>query len=253
MPRKSKFILAGLILTAVCAALGVLLASGALIPTALWAGQHEVRGVDVSSYQGEIDWAVLAAQDIDFAYIKATEGSGHVDPCFSSNWAGASAAGLRAGAYHFLSFDSPGETQAANFIAAVTPSEGMLPPAVDLEFYGDYIRRPPSAELVRSILEPVLERLRAEYGVCPVVYATERSYALYLADGGYDCDLWIRSVRRAPALSGGVDWAFWQYTSRAVLPGYSGEERFIDLNVFRGTAGEFQSYGLPPSASEANH
>lgn len=245
MPKRSKFIFAGLLLTAFCAAIGTMIATGALIPTALWAGQYAARGADVSSYQGEIDWQTLAAQGLDFVYIKATEGSGHVDPRFAENWAGVSQTALRAGAYHFLSFDSPGQTQAANFIAAAPAIPNMLPPAVDLEFYGAYVRRPPSAALVRSILEPLLAALRAEYGVRPVVYATTRSYALYLADGAFDCDIWIRDVRRPPALPDGADWTFWQYTSRAVLPGYSGAERFIDLNVFCGTEEEFARYGLP--------
>ena len=48
--------------------------------------RYPVRGVDVSHYQGEIDWKVLGRQDIDFAYIKATEGSSHVDEKFSQNW-----------------------------------------------------------------------------------------------------------------------------------------------------------------------
>ena len=73
---------------------------------------YPVRGVDVSSYQGKIDWNVIASQGISFAFVKATEGSSLVDPCFASNYGNAAAAGLRVGAYHFFSFDSPAETQA---------------------------------------------------------------------------------------------------------------------------------------------
>ena len=50
------------------------------------AGKFEMTGVDVSHYQGTIDWAELAGQDLDFAFIKATEGSGHIDECFYDNW-----------------------------------------------------------------------------------------------------------------------------------------------------------------------
>ena len=55
-------------------------------------GEFPVRGVDVSSYQGEIAWNELSKQKIDFAYIKATEGSGSQDPRFAENWANAESA-----------------------------------------------------------------------------------------------------------------------------------------------------------------
>lgn len=72
-------------------------------------------GVDVSTYQGDVDWPALRAQGVDFAFIKATEGSSLQDRQFSANWENAQAAGVRVGAYHFFSYDSPGETQADQF------------------------------------------------------------------------------------------------------------------------------------------
>lgn len=81
--------------------------------------KYPVRGVDVSSYQGEIDWETLENQDIDFAFIKATEGSGYEDEYFQQNFQNASETGIRIGAYHFFSFDSSGITQAENFIKTV--------------------------------------------------------------------------------------------------------------------------------------
>ena len=88
--------------------------------------QWEVFGVDVSSYQGTVDWHVLASQGVDFAFIKATEGSLLQDKQFASNWKGSLEAGVRPGAYHFLSYDSPGETQADNFISMVPVTDGAL-------------------------------------------------------------------------------------------------------------------------------
>ena len=99
--------------------------------------RYPVRGVDVSHYQGTIDWPVLAAQDLDFAYIKATEGSSHTDEKFAENWEAAKDTGLRIGAYHFFSFDSPGESQLKHFTETVPAFRQMLPPVVDFEFYGD--------------------------------------------------------------------------------------------------------------------
>ena len=76
----------------------------------------------------------------------------------------------------------------------------------------------------------------------PVIYATEKSYDLYLAGEYADYDIWIRDVVTVPSLSDGRQWTFWQYTNRERLEGYSGDERFIDMNVFWGTEEEFANY-----------
>lgn len=203
---------------------------------------YPVRGVDVSAYQGDIDWDVLSAQGIDFAYIKATEGSSFVDPCFAQNRQRAAETPLRTGAYHFFSFESSGDMQADNFIAQVSKWEGMLPPAVDVEFYGAFRQAPLPAEQVQAQLDIMLARLEQHYGVRPILYATQSAYARYLADyDGYD--IWIRNVFTRPQM-GARRWAFWQYADRARLQGYDGEERFIDMNVFNGSRAEFEVYGL---------
>lgn len=204
--------------------------------------QWEVFGVDVSSYQGVVDWPVLAAQGVDFAFIKATEGSTLRDGRFADKWTGAQAAGVRVGAYHFLSYDTPGETQADNFIDLVPVTEGALPPVVDIEFYGDYLEQPPEKEHVRSILDPLLERLEAHYGVKPILYVTYRSYYLYLAGSGYgEYPIWCSSPTVFPLVPG---WDFWQYSHTARLEGYDGSQDRIDLNIFRGSREQFQRFGL---------
>src|SRR5438128_304537 len=64
--------------------------------------RYPEQGIDVSHHQGAIDWAVLPAQGVDFAYIKATEGGDHVDRLFARNWQAAADAGMKRGAYHFF-------------------------------------------------------------------------------------------------------------------------------------------------------
>ena len=76
-------------------------------------------GVDISSYQADVNMEKLKEQDIQFVYIKATEGSTHQDDKFAVNWTNAEKAGLPSGAYHFFSFDTPGNTQAENYIKTV--------------------------------------------------------------------------------------------------------------------------------------
>lgn len=199
--------------------------------------RYQIKGVDVSHYQGEIDWSVLAKQDIRFAYIKATEGSAYRDERFAENWLAASQTNLRIGAYHFFSFDSNGHTQAENFMGAVESVEGMLPPAVDVEPYGKH--RIPDDSVLDELACWIYD-IEVAYGIKPVIYTTKDLYNL-LHSTFPEYDIWIRSVYTPP--SKGMTWSFWQYSNRMRLDGYSGEERFIDMNVFFGSEDDFQIYG----------
>lgn len=219
----------------IVAIVAALVWSGVIWPNRTPAAEYEVRGVDVSSYQGDIDWPVLAAQDLDFAFIKATEGSSHTDPEFEGNWADALGTDLVVGAYHFMSFESPGESQLENIIATVPAEPGTLAPVVDLEYYGEFVDTPPTAQELRAILDPLLAGIEEHYGQPAILYTTESIWETYLTDGYDDVPLWIRSVYETPDLPIGTRWTFWQYSDHDKLDGYSGEEEFIDLNVFRGS------------------
>jgi lysozyme len=217
------------------AVVAALVATGVVWPNRLFASGHTTRGVDVSSYQGAIDFDVLAEQDIDFAIIKATEGSGSQDSRFDQNWAGARGTDLMVGAYHFMSFDSPGASQAQNVIDTVPDAPGSLPMTVDVEYYGRYFEHPPSRARVREILDPLLAALEDHYGSPPIIYTTSEAYDRYVRDAYPENPIWIRSVVLPPALSDQRDWTFWQYSHRDRLPGYDGEETYIDMNVFDGS------------------
>lgn len=241
-----------LILSAVIFVLGLLAAlilNGMIIPNRLFAANYPVKGVDVSAYQGTIDWKTLSAQDIDFVFIKATEGSTFVDRNFVCNYSEAQGTALRIGAYHFFSYDSEGSTQADNFIRTVEPCEGMLPPVIDLEFYGDKQENPPLQADVRKELDIFIEKITEYYGMKPIIYATEKSYGLYLEGAYEDYDIWIRNVYIPPSLPDGRKWTFWQYTNRGYLEGYQGEEKYIDINVFCGSKEEFANYSIKRGAN----
>ncbi len=214
-------------------------AAGLIVPNDIYAGRYPVRGVDVSSYQGRIDWNELEAQDVRFAYIKATEGSGHVDSYFYDNWRAVSATDIRAGAYHFFSFESPGKTQAQNFISTVPVVSDALPPVVDLEYYGSHERNPLPAGKIVPELRDLLDALEQHYGKRPMIYVTEPSYLQYVYTYFDDYDLWFRNVITNPPEG---DWLFWQYTDREQLRGYDGKEKFIDMNVFLGTEEEWEGF-----------
>lgn len=238
------------------------------------AGRYPVRGIDVSHYQGEIDWGLVAGQGIDFAYVKATEGSSHVDERFAGNMAGAMEAGVFAGAYHFFSFDSPGISQAENFLETTGTFEGAMVPAVDVEFYGDKRENPPDAGAVETELRNFLDRVDADRGQRPVIYATREAWELYIRGRFQEYPLWIRDIWREPNLgedawekgesaagsdgegneqgdgpgdepengNGEKGWTFWQYTNRGRLKGFSGVEEFVDLNVFFGTEEQWEKW-----------
>jgi lysozyme len=122
-----------------------------------------IRGIDVSHHQGTIDWPKVAADDVAFVYLKASEGGDHRDREFGRNLAEAKKIGLPVGAYHFFSFCRPAADQAKNFLDAVPPGATELPPVVDLEFYGNCERRPSKEELGRE-LETFLGTVETRFG-----------------------------------------------------------------------------------------
>lgn len=201
--------------------------------------KYPVKGIDVSAYQGIIDWDIISKQNIDFVFIKATEGSNFVDERFSDNWKSGTKTSLRIGAYHFFSYDSVGSTQAENFIKTVPKIDGMLPPVIDIEFYGDKEKNPPSKVDVQKNLSEMIYLLKAYYGLQPIIYATQKSYELYVSGSFFENDIWIRSVFSAPKMKDNRPYMFWQYTDREKLDGYNGKEKYIDMNVFLGTKQEF--------------
>ena len=191
-----------------------------------------VIGVDVSSYQADIDMNKLKEQNIEFIYIKATEGSAMQDTRFAENWENAAKADLLSGAYHFFSYDSEGKTQAENFISAVgTDLKGRLLPAVDVEYYGDKEVNPPEKEDVVRELRIYLEILEEEYGVKPLIYTRPDIYEKYLKEEFDEYKKWISCLYMPLSWKYKDDWYIWQYLNRGKLEGYTGGEKYIDLNV----------------------
>lgn len=199
--------------------------------------KYPLLGIDVSSYQGDIDWNIIQNQGIKFAFIKATEGSGMTDDYIRQNLENIADTNIYHSAYHFFSFDSAGETQAENYISAVGKDEINLPPVIDIEFYGDKSRNQPSRQEVYKILSPLTERLENHYGVKPIIYITSPLYFKYIINSEFsDYPIWIRNVNSEPLL---IDWDFWQFSDKGILEGYYGKEKYIDLNVYNGNERKF--------------
>lgn len=236
LKKKQWQLLAAAVVCLGCLVLAIVLLRQPSAPTLSGDLSAACYGVDVSSYQETIDWDTVAAQDIDFAFIKATEGSAHRDAYFAENWNAAREAGLFVGAYHFVSYDSSGEVQAKQFISTVPKTHGMLPPILDIEFYGDYEAAPPPADHVREIVDALVEALTDHYGQAPILYVNHESYNRYIAGRYLDCPIWICDLRGRPTLSDERSWTFWQYSHTAEVAGINGA---VDRNVFFGTRGEF--------------
>lgn len=235
--KMKRSLLAWVVLFVICLVLALLILRGVLwfnMPSRV---RYPVRGVDVSHYQGEVDWEQIAEQGYCFAFVKATEGSGTTDACFARNWEDARAAGMYVGAYHFFSFDSAAQTQFENFRAVVPVEQDALPPVIDLEFYRSSDL--PEVESVQKNLRELLTSLTEYYGKTPIIYTTSSCWETYLKDTDWEYTLWIRSIFTPPSNRFTPAWSFWQYNPRGLLEGYEGDEQFIDLNVYRGSMEDF--------------
>ncbi len=196
-----------------------------------WFVGNYQKGVDVSSYQENVDFSRLKEQHIEFAYIKATEGSSHVDESFKQKWADALGAGMPAGAYHYFSYQDSGAKQAENFIKTVGNLEkGRLIPAVDMELTPEEVDNPPAKDEVVRGLKAFLAVVEEKYQVKPLIYAQKDYWDKYLAEDFSSYPRWIRNVFYPVFTEVGDDWTVWQYWDRGVLEGYAGE-KYIDMDV----------------------
>ncbi len=214
---------------------------------------YEVHGIDVSKYQGDIDWSAVRASGVQFAWIKATEGGDHVDDKFAQNWAAAKAAGVPRGAYHFAYWCRPAEEQASWFTANVPADPQALPPVLDVEWNGHSKTCPRKVprEVAIAEMKTILAAMERAYGKRPVIYTSIDFHRDVMQGEFTDYPIWVRSVKCNPALRYGArKWRFWQHTAEGRIAGIRG---FVDRNAFNGTAKEWQVWlsGATALASRA--
>ena len=200
-----------------------------------------VHGVDVSRWQGEIDWEKLRRQGANFAYIKATDGGDHLDPMFRKNWRGAHEAGLKRGAYHFFYWCRTAGEQADWFIRNVPKVEGALPPVIDVEWnHLSNCKKRPSRATVLEKMQVFMDKLERHYGQRPVIYTAPDFYDDNLKGAFENYPFWLRAVARHPSkVYPGRKWVFWQYSGSGLSHGVTGK---IDLNVFHGSEAEWRAW-----------
>lgn len=185
-----------------------------IITTGIICGQ-EVVGIDVSHHQDMIDWNLVGETDIEFVYIKATEGATYTDPNFHSNIKGAIEAGLSVGAYHYFRMTSSATEQFENFKNALSGYAFELIPMIDVETSDNK----PIKQLQDS-LNVFIKLVKDEYGCPPMIYGTQRSYNTYCAPRYNNYHLYIgRYGPNAPEIKGAGTYSIWQYTESARVNG----------------------------------
>jgi len=210
---------------------------------------YPIHGIDVSKFQGDIDWNAVAKSGVKFAWIKATEGGDRADARFQANWTGAKAAGVPRGAYHFVYWCRPPLEEMANFEQNAPVEDDALPPVLDVE------ATPTSKTCHKHLtqagavadMKVMLEEMERHYGKRPIIYTTVDFYEAILSGGALsDYPIWVRSTKHHPAVRyGSRAWAFWQYQSDGQMPGIGGN---VDRDVFYGTRKEWQAFLQEPKA-----
>jgi GH25 family lysozyme M1 (1,4-beta-N-acetylmuramidase) len=219
------------------------------------AAGKRVAGIDVSLWQGDVDWAAVASTQTRFVIMRATRGTTYVDPRFSEYLAEASANGLVVGAYHRAKVSlaaGDARAEADHFVAVARNAAGDVLPALDIEEHNG-LTVPQLTDWVRTWLARVYGRT----GVRSMIYASPHFWRTYLGDTTWFADhgypLWIahwgvRSPMTPAGDWGGHGWTFWQWTSSGRVPGIGPN---VDRDRSNGTSllrGRIASLTVTPAA-----
>ena len=202
-----------------------------------------VPGIDVSYWNAGIDWPKVRAAGQRYAFIKASEGDGYVDPTFDDHWRGAKAAGLLRGAYHFFRANVDAKKQANRFITYVNSmgDEGELPPVLDLETTDGQSR-----DKIIARAKTWLDLVEAAFNRKPMLYSGQYFLQDNFSEAGggppawaKDYPLWLAQYPNQyiqgmqPGLPRGwFKWTFWQYSEKGRVNGINAN---VDMNVFNGS------------------
>lgn len=195
------------------------------------------EGLDVSSFQGDVDWAAVAANGGQFAYAKASEGTYYTNPSFAQQYQGAANQGLIRGAYHFAIPDNSAGAAQADFFAgnggAWSADNHTLPGMVDMEYnpYGAECYGLSPAQMV-SWVTAFVNEYHADTGRWAVIYTTTDWWTTCTANSATFASqdpLWIANYNGSPdpLPAGWAYYSFWQYADSGIFPG--------DQDIFNGS------------------
>ena len=184
-------------------------------------------GIDVSSYQKDIDWSATAKdKNIKFVYVKATEGATYRSRHYQYNIENARQYGINVGAYHFFRPNVPVEKQFRNFTTVVKKEDQDLIPLIDVEVRGNNLT-------VKALVDSVLafaDKLEDYYGCKPMIYTGHAFYNSFLSGKIPGYPLFIaRYSKVEPRLTGGANWVLWQFSEKGVIAGI---DHAVDLCRF---------------------
>lgn len=174
----------------------------------------KVVGIDVSEFQGKVDWEEVEILDekypVQFVFIRATAGNDRVDRQFKRNWEGAKENKIMRGAYHYYRPNENSIEQADLFIKTVKLQKGDLPPVLDIE----KLPKNQSLDSLKKGLKRWLTKVEKHYQVRPIIYSGERYYSDFLKEEFGEYLFWIANYNfyREKIED---DWLFWQFTEKA--------------------------------------
>ncbi|HET8886039.1 MAG TPA: glycoside hydrolase family 25 protein [Salinimicrobium sp.] len=204
--------------------------------------QNHLFGIDVSHYQGKIDWDELEfikdSVPVSFTFMRASVGKDTKDKHFAFNWKAAESKSIARGAYHYYRPDENSTLQANNFINSVTLTAGDLPPVLDIEA----LPKRQSISSLRKGITNWLNIIEKHYGVQPIIYTGDTFYKHYLAGHGFDeYTFWIANYNPVaqPECS---NWDIWQFSMEGRIAGINHD---VDLNVFNGDSLKLQTLRIP--------
>lgn len=193
-------------------------------------------GIDVSQYQGEINWdeLMLTKHPLRFVIVRSTMGSNGVDAQFVKNWTEAKRVGLKRGVYHFYRPFQNSTDQANNFIANVRLNADDFPPVLDVERMSPF-----GEDNLRQGVRNWLKIIENHYGVKPIVYTGRHFYERHLKGYVNEYPLWVASYSEHHKVEH-LPWSFYQFSEKMTVHGIS---TAVDGNFFKGSLTKLRNFG----------
>jgi lysozyme len=210
--------------------------------TKFYSKHYQIKGIDVSWHNGHVAWSVINQtvedlEKIQFAFIKATEGTDFTDPQFKFNWTQSKANGFLRGAYHFYLVDKDPREQALNFLSLVKTETGDLLPVVDFESISE---KNYSETKIASDLKQFIEIIETKTGHKPIIYTNTPLYKKIVNKYFSNYPVWLSEFNQTNLKSLNINKpVFWQYSESGSLRGLVGP---VDLNVFLGSEHGLQKF-----------
>ena len=185
-----------------------------------------LQGIDVSHYQGHIDWRTVARTgEVVYVYVKATEGAQLVDDTYITNIQGARKAGLKVGCYHFYRPNVSPQLQFQNMVSVVSLRHQDLIPIIDVEIRGRDL-----LPYFQQNLRNFLNMVEQHYRVKPILYTSRDFYNKHLSGPFSDYKYMIaRYAAEVPDLCDNAPFVMWQYSASGRVPGIRGN---VDRSCF---------------------